>query len=302
VEANAKTYLDQVGKIVDLQKVELVRNSDWFRDLPFRRLLELASKMTVARLLERDDFSKRHAEGNPIGLHEFIYPLMQGYDSVMVRSDVELGATDQTFNLLVGRDLQRDAGQEPQVCITMPMLVGTDGVMKMSKSYGNHVGISDSPKDMFGKLMSLPDDLMKNYFVLLTDVPVGDVEEKLRTGHPRDVKAELAERILSRFHSPAVAKRESEEFTRVFSDKQAPQDIQDVRVPRDLFEDNGVWIVKLLSHARLAASSSEARRLVKQRAVKLDDRTVDDIEARIEIRGGEILKAGKRKYARLQVE
>ncbi len=171
VEANAETYLEQVGKVVDMDQAEVVRNSEWFKGLKFSKLLDLASHLTVARMLERDDFSKRYKGGDPIGLHELIYPLMQGYDSVMVLSDIELGATDQTFNLPVGRDLQRDAGHEPQVCITMPMLVGTDGSLKMSKSYGNHIGIADGPKDMFGKVMSIPDDLMKGYFELLTEQP-----------------------------------------------------------------------------------------------------------------------------------
>jgi tyrosyl-tRNA synthetase len=298
VETHAATYLEQVGRIIDVEKAEIVRNGQWFEGLSFNELLALASKMTVARMLERDDFSKRYKEGNPIGLHEFIYPLMQGYDSVKVEADIELGATDQTFNLLVGRDLQRDAGQQAQVCITMPMLVGTDGTLKMSKSYGNHVGITDDAKDMFGKAMSIPDDLMRNYFELLTTIPMDEVETLL-AGHPRDAKERLAREIVTRFHDADAAQREAEEFKRVFAGGEVPQDMPEVTITPDMLQDGGIWIVKLLTHSELAESGGEARRLVKQGAVKLADEPVKDIEASVTPKTGDILRAGKRRFARI---
>ncbi len=298
VNAHATTYLEQVGRIIDIEKAKIVRNGDWFRDMTFSRLLELASRMTVARMLERDDFSNRYREGNPIGLHEFIYPLMQGYDSVMVEADIELGATDQTFNLLVGRDLQRDARQEAQVCITMPMLVGTDGTLKMSKSYGNHIGIADDAKEMFGKCMSLPDDLMGNYFELLTAVPMDEVESLL-AGHPRDAKERLAREIVTRFHDADAAEREAEEFKRVFAGGEVPQDMPEVTVSADMLENGAIWIVKLVTHCGLAESGGDARRLVKQGAVKLADQAVTDVEASVAPKTGDILRAGKRRFARI---
>ena len=299
VEANAKTYLEQVGTVVDIDKAEVVRNSEWFKGLEFGKLLDLASRLTVARMLERDDFNKRYEKGDPIGLHELIYPLMQGYDSVIVRSDIELGATDQTFNLLVGRDLQRDAGQEPQVCITMPMLVGTDGSLKMSKSYGNHIGIGDGPKDMFGKTMSIPDDLMKNYFELLTGIPMKEVDALLGSDHPRNIKERLALEIVGRFHGNDAAEKEASEFKRVFSKGQVPEDMPEVTVPADMLDGGKIWIVKLLTHCGLAESGSEARRLVKQGAVKLGDNTISDTDVNVDLSDGDVLRAGKRRFARI---
>lgn len=301
VEANAETYLEQVGKVVDMDQTEVVRNSEWFKGLKFSKLLELASRLTVARMLERDDFSKRYEGGDPIGLHELIYPLMQGYDSVMVLSDIELGATDQTFNLLVGRDLQRDAGQEPQVCITMPMLVGADGSLKMSKSYGNHIGIADGPKDMFGKVMSIPDDLMKSYFELLTEISMKEVDALLGSDHPRNIKERLALEIVGRFHGGDAAEKEAGEFKRVFSEGQTPEDMAEVTVPAEMLDEGRIWIVKLLTHCGLAESSSEARRLIKQKAVKLADSTIDDTEANVKISDGDVLRAGKRRFAKIKL-
>lgn len=300
IEVNAKTYLEQVGKVVDIDRTEVVRNSEWFRELPFGELLVIASKMTVARMLERDDFSKRYKKGDPIGLHEFLYPLMQGYDSVKVRADIELGATDQTFNLLVGRDLQRDAGQEPQVCLTMPMLVGTDGSLKMSKSYGNFIGVTDTPKEMFGKVMSVPDDLMENYFELLTDIPLAEIGSVL-AGNPRDAKERLAKEVVGRFCGNDTADREADEFRKVFSEGAIPKDVSEVTVPAEMLEDGRVWIVKLLTHCGLASSGGEARRLVKQGAVKLGENSVTDSGAGVEITDGDILRAGKRRYAKIRV-
>jgi len=210
IEKNAKTYLEQVGRILDMEKVEIVRNGEWFKEFSFRDVLKLVSKMTVARMLERDDFSKRFKSETPVGLHEFIYPLMQGFDSVMVKADVELGGTDQTFNLTVGRDLQRDNGEEPQVAITLPILVGTDGTLKMSKSYGNYIAVEDSPKEMYGKVMSIPDGIMRNYFELLTDVPLAEVGELLKdTAHPMEAKKRLAREIVAGYYGADAAEEEA---------------------------------------------------------------------------------------------
>ena len=301
VEANARTYIEQVSKVLRSDRLEVVRNGDWFRKMTFLEVLRLASRMTVARMLERDDFAKRYAEGNPIALHEFLYCLMQGYDSVQVRADVELGGTDQTFNLLVGRDLQRDAGQEPQVCITTPILPGLDGSQKMSKSLGNHVGVTDPPSGpdgMFGKIMSIPDNLMRDYFVLLTDLPLEQIEAIL-ADHPRDAKARLATEITAFFHGRDAARAAAQEFDRVFRQRQFPQEIPDHTIPPDLIEDGKVWIVALVDSTGFVASRSEARRLIAQGGVRINDQRITDADAQIPIRGGEVLRVGKRRFARL---
>jgi len=298
VEANAKTYVDQVARVLRRDRLEVVRNGDWFRKMTFLDVLRLAGKMTVARMLERDDFAQRHAAGSPIALHEFLYCLMQGRDSVEIRADIELGGTDQTFNLLVGRDLQRDAGQEPQVCVTTPILPGLDGTQKMSKSLGNHIGVTDPPADMFGKVMSIPDPLMLHYFVLLTAVPLEEIDALL-AGHPRQAKARLAREIVASYHSSDAAQAAADEFDRVFREGELPAEMPScVLHPADL-EDGKVWIVRLVVASGLAPSSSEARRLIQQGAVSLDGARTDDIEARLELRGGEILRVGRRKFARI---
>jgi len=301
VEANAKTYINQVTKILRRDRLEVTRNGDWFRKMTFLEVLRLASKITVARMLERDDFAKRFAGGNPIALHEFLYCLMQGQDSVEVRADVELGGTDQTFNLLVGRNLQRDAGLEPQICIITPILPGLDGAEKMSKSLGNYVGVTDPPtgrSGMFGKVMSIPDSLMRDYFVLLTDVPLEELDELL-ANHPRDAKARLAREIVAFYHNPEAAERAASEFDRVFRDRELPREIPAFRLDAADLEDGKVWIVRLVAASGLASSSSEARRLIQQGAVSIDGERVTDIEARLEITGGEVLRVGKRRFARL---
>jgi len=298
VEANAKTYVDQVTKILRPDRLDVVRNGGWFRKMTFLEVLRLASKMTVARMLERDDFTKRHAQGTPIAIHEFLYCLMQGQDSVEVKADVELGGTDQTFNLLVGRNLQRDAGLQPQVCITTPILPGLDGTEKMSKSLGNHVGVTDPPNAMFGKLMSIPDTLMRDYYTLLTDLPLPDVDALL-AGHPRAAKARLAREIVAFYHTPDAAQAAADEFDRVFRQGELPDEIPQHRLqPADL-DDGKAWIVPLAVAAGLAPSTSQARRLVKQGAVSIDGTRIDDIEARLALRGGEILRVGKRRFAQL---
>jgi len=299
VEANAKTYVDQVGHILRRDRLEVVRNGDWFKKMSFLDVLRLAGKITVARLLERDDFAKRHDAGNPISVHEFLYCLMQGQDSVEVRSDIELGGTDQTFNLLVGRDLQRDAGQEAQVAVTTPILPGLDGVEKMSKSLGNHIGVTAPPSDMFGKVMSIPDALMRDYYVLLTDVLLGEVEVILK-GHPREAKARLAREIVTFYHSAEAADAAAEEFDRVFREKALPDDVPVYVLPTADLQDGKVWIIRLLAGSGLAPSTSEARRLVKEGAVSINGQRIEDFEARIPVAGGEVLKVGKRKFARLE--
>lgn len=293
IQANLRTYLDQAGKILK-PGYETAFNGTWFSTMTFTDILKLCAQTTVARMLERDDFSKRFKEGASISLHEMLYPLMQGHDSVRVKADVELGGTDQTFNLMVGRDLQREAGQEPQVCITMPLLEGLDGVRKMSKSYGNYVGVSDAPADMFGKLMSIPDALMPKYYTLLTDL-------EMPMGHPREAKAALAAEIVRQYHGAEAAQAASQGFDRVFAKKEVPDEMPEVRLLTDAFLDGKVWIVKLVGLSRLVASNSEARRQVAQGAVSLDGEVINDPEAKIAVRDGSVLKVGKRRFARIRL-
>jgi len=301
VMKNAKTYLEQVGKIIDLDKTEIVKNGDWFSKMTFMDVIKLTSKMTVARMLERDSFAKRYAEGIPICIHEFIYALMQGYDSIMVKSDVEIGGTDQTFNLQVGRDLQRDAGMEPQVAITLPMLPGLDGVRKMSKSLGNYIGVNDPPNEMFGKTMSIPDELIRPYFELCTDEPMEKVEQMFQSGmNPRDIKAYLARTIVSIYHSPEAAEEAAREFDRVFREHKIPQDVPVVKIPTSELDDGKIWIVKLITTCRLAPSNSEARRLIRQGAVSIDGEKIKDENSSVPVRDGMLLKVGKRRFARVE--
>ena len=301
VNANAQTYLAQVGVILDIHKVEIVRNGDWFKKLSFKETIQLAARMTLARMMERDDFAKRWAAHLPISVHELLYPLMQGYDSLMVRADVELGGTDQTFNLLVGRQLQRDQGLEAQIALTTPLLVGLDGKEKMSKSKGNYIGVRESPKDMFGKAMSIPDSLMDNYFELLTGVPTKEYQA-LTASAPRDAKVRLASEIVESFHGRAAAVAAAEEFARVFSRRELPSDMPTISVPRQMLEDGRIWIIALISHAGFAPSNSEARRLVSQGGVTLDDARIDDPNAKVELKGGEVLKVGKRRFGRISLD
>ena len=306
IEANAATYLDQVRKILDPDRLEIVRNGDWFAGLTFDQVLALASQMTVARLLERDDFKTRYTGGSPISLHEFMYPLMQGYDSVVVRSDVELGGTDQTFNLCVGRNFQRAAGQEPQVAITMPILVGTDGKDKMSKSYGNYIGVDEPAKDMYGKVMSIPDALMENYWMLLTAHPLDEVRAMLAADHPMEAKHTLAREITRDFHGDQAAQEAAAEFARVVQKQELPEDMPTVTTtttepttttttlePED---DEKVWLVGFIADQGMAASRSEARRLIQQGAVTIDGEKVTDPEHEFVPRDGMVLKVGKRRY------
>jgi tyrosyl-tRNA synthetase len=301
VEANARTYLDQVGLIVDLDRAEIRRNGEWFRDMSFAETMRLMSRVTVARMMERDSFETRYRDGRPIGLHEFIYCLMQGYDSVAVRADVELGGEDQTFNLMMGRDLQRDAEQDPQVCVTHPLLEGTDGQRKMSKSLNNAIGITESPREMFGKAMSLPDELMEKFFRYATDVSDEEAAAFLAK-HPREAKEELGKAIVRRYHDAAAGEAAAEEFRRMFGgDGGLPDEVPEVVVSAGDLSDGRIWIVKLLVAAGFAKSNGEARRLVHGRGVSLDDATVAE-PVDVEVRDGQVLRAGKRRCARLRLE
>ena len=302
IMANAGTYLNQIGKILDTGKIELVYNSKWFEKMSFSEIINLAAKITMARMMERDDFTQRYSSGIPISLHELLYPLMQGYDSLMVKSDVELGGTDQLFNLLVGRDLQRDWGLEPQVALTTPLLEGTDGQKKMSKSLGNYIGITEEPAQMFGKAMSIRDDLMKKYFVLATDLDEKSVDELLHHDvHPREAKAELAKAIVARYWDTAAAERASEEFDKVFKEHKLPEDLPEILLPRNELKDGKIWIVKLLVSGGFTKTNGEARRLVAQGGVSINDEIFKDADAEVNIIPGMVVKVGKRRFARIGV-
>ena len=305
IEANAATYLEQAGKVLDLDpgKIEIRRNGEWLAGLSFADTLRLAAKMTVARMLERDSFELRYKAGVPIGVHEFLYPLMQGYDSVAVEADVELGGTDQTFNCLAGRDLQRDAGGAAQVVMTMPLLVGLDGVEKMSKSKGNTVGVTEAAGEMFGKVMSIPDTLMENYWTLLTDAPLAEVQVMLRETHPREAKERLAKALVKRYHGAASAEKAAAEFRRVFSENETPREMPEIRVgaaERDA--DGRVGLARLVVSAGFASSNSEAMRLIGQGAVRIDDKPATDPKAFVDVATGQVLRVGKRRWGRLVVE
>lgn len=303
IEANARTYLDQFFRILDPTRTEVRRNGEWFATLPFAEVMDLAARFTVARMLERDDFEKRFREQKPISLHELFYPIMQGYDSVVIRADVEIGATEQKFNLLVGRHLQQEFGQEPQVVLTLPILVGVDGTNRMSKSLGNYIGISEPPAAMFGKVMSIPDAQILHYYTLTTGLMPAElraVEEQLasRRANPRDLKAALAELLVRQYHGPAAATAARREFDRVFRDGGLPDEMPEIRLaaPAD-----GLWIVQLLAEAGLVPTRNEARRMVRQGAVTVDGEeicsedatvTLDPVEARL-------VRVGKRRFARI---
>jgi tyrosyl-tRNA synthetase len=293
---NAKTYERQVFKILDREKTKIVFNSEWLSKLSFQDVLELTSRYTVARMLERDDFEKRYKSGKPISIMEFLYPLIQGYDSVELRADVEIGGTDQKFNLLVGRELQKEYGQKPQVVITMPLLVGLDGKMKMSKSYNNYIALEDEPNEMFGKIMSIPDELMYDYFVLLTDRTNEEVEKMKEevekyNRNPRDIKLLLAYEITRRFWGEELAKKAQDEFLRVFSKHEIPEDIEVFR-----FDLSNVRIIDALVSSKLVSSKKEAKRLIMQNAVSINGKKVNDIDYVISFPGEYIVKVGKKRF------
>ncbi len=302
VANNAVTYQQQIFKILDKDKTRVRFNSEWMSKMSSADMIKLAASATVARMLERDDFSKRYRGGQSIAIHEFLYPLIQGYDSVAMQADVELGGTDQKFNLLMGRQLQEQAGMPPQVVITMPILEGLDGVQKMSKSLGNYIGINDEPRDMFGKIMSISDDLMWRYFELLSFRPLEEIarfKTDIAAGkNPRDVKFLLAEEIIARFHSPAVASAAREAFIAQFSKNKTPDDIAQLTLPA---EAGGYPIANLLKDAQLCASTSEAMRMIEQGAVKIGGEKITDKALKIAAGTDSVYQVGKRKFARIRV-
>ncbi|MFH1441016.1 MAG: tyrosine--tRNA ligase [Candidatus Omnitrophota bacterium] len=288
VSKNAETYKKQVSKILDMNKLEVVFNSSWFEKMPILEMLKITSHATVAQMTARADFKKRLQKNEDISMLEFMYPLLQGYDSVQLEADIELGGTDQIFNLLIGRDMQKDFGQFPQVVITMPLLEGTDGVQKMSKSYGNYIGINEDASQIFGKIMSVSDDLMIKYYTLLTNEELGPI----RSMHPKEAKLKLAEIITLHYHSKEAAQNARLEFERVFSSKELPQDM-----PVAVLKSGNANVIELMIQSGLVKSKNEARRLIQQDAVVLDDKILKDEEIVIEKEA--VLKVGKRRFLKL---
>lgn len=306
IEANAQTYVDQAFKILDPEKTTLRYNSEWLLSLDLEGLLKIASNFTVARILERDDFHNRYTGNLPISLHEFLYPIMQAYDSVVIKADVELGGTDQLFNLLAGRELMEKMGMEPQVCLTLPLLEGTDGVQKMSKSYGNYIGLTDAPDDMFGKVMSIPDNMMVKYYRLASTVPVAEIdaiEAGLRADelHPNKVKRALARNIVEAYYSAEDAVAAEEQFDRLFKQHAMPEDIPEYAADLTLNDEGKVYLAKLLADAGLAASAGEARRLIDGGGVKINGEVVPAKAYNVEPASleGAAIQVGKRKFVQL---
>ncbi|WCN37051.1 tyrosine--tRNA ligase [Aneurinibacillus uraniidurans] len=306
VKVNAATYVEQFAKILDIDKIEVNYNSTWLAPLTFADVVTLAAKTTVARMLERDDFEKRYTNNLPISIHEFFYPLMQGYDSVALESDVELGGTDQKFNLLMGRQLQKEYGQEQQCAITMPIIEGLDGVQKMSKSLGNYIGISEAPNEIYGKAMSIPDELMVKYYELATDITLEELTE-LQQGladgsiHPRDAKMRLARTFVQMYHGEEAANEAENHFKTVFQQRALPTDIPEKEVAIAELEDGKLWIVKLLSVLELVPTNGEARRMVQQGAVKINEEKVESVDDHVAVEDGMIVQVGKRKFAKVKL-
>ena len=304
VEKNAATYMNQFFKVLDKNKTEVRKNGDWFAPMSFEYILKLLSHFTVARMLERDDFEKRYQAGSPISVHELLYPIMQAYDSVAVEADLEIGATEQKFNLLAGRQLQEEFSQEPQVVLTLPILVGTDGANRMSKSLGNYIGIDEPPDQIYGKTMSIPDNRIFHYFELATDVPSSELEKiqaalSDKKTNPMEIKKQLAYTLVRMYHGEGEAKKARDGFERVFSKKEIPEDVPVFPLP---VGEDGMPIIKLLTESGLVVSASEGRRLVEQGAVELDSERVTDIQYRVPARfwrEGKILRVGKRRFLRL---
>lgn len=306
VRANARTYEQQIFKVLRPERTHLVFNNDWLGKLAFSDVIRLAATYTVARMLERDEFAARYADGRPIYVHEFMYPLAQAYDSVALRADVELGGTDQTFNLIAARDVMRAYGLEAQVAMTLPLLVGTDGVEKMSKSLGNYVGIDDPPDEVYGRTMSIQDDLIAEYFRLCADVSLdrlNEIERSLagQTVNPRDLKMELAFRLVEMYHGREAAEAAQAGFVEVFQRHGVPEDTSEYVIPRDQLDDGRIWAVKLLVLAGLAPSTSEARRLLRQGGVRLDGTRVSENQD-LEPQEGAVLQVGRRRFVRLRLQ
>lgn len=298
---NGQSYLEQATKILSTKKLQMMYNSEWLGKMSFADVLALASKYTVARMLERDEFEKRFKAGEPVSVHELLYPLAQAMDSVAIEADIELGGTDQKFNLLVGRDIQREYGLEPQVAITLPILAGTDGVEKMSKSLDNYIGINETPREMFGKTLSIPDNLIYDYFVLTTNVSLPElklIKQSLDdpATNPRDLKRRLAKEIVALYHSEEAAQAAQDEFDRIFVKKDLPDEIAEVSIETD---NGAIGIIKLLMEIKLVASNSDARRMIDQGGVSVDGKKIDDAKAQIQIHNYVIVKVGKRKFMKV---
>ncbi len=300
VEENAKSYFDQMSKVLDVTNAEVTNNADWLHKMSFTELLKLSAQVTVAQMMTRDDFAKRYADGRPISIHEFFYPLMQAYDSVAIDADIELGGTDQRFNTLLGRDIQSAYGKKyPQLVVLLPLLEGTDGVVKMSKTYPEHcISLTDSAKDMFGKLMSIPDNMITRYFSLLTDATKEELEtydKQIADGsiNPRNIKMKLAHQITEEYHGKEGADKAQEEFINVVSNKGIPEDIQEVKV------EQGKNILDLITELKFTASRGEAKRLIQGGGVKIDGEKITDMAYTISFDDSVVLQAGKRKFAKL---
>jgi len=298
---NGQTYFEQATKILSTKKVKMLYNSEWLGKMDFEQVIQLASKYTVARILERDDFSERYKSGDPISIHELLYPLAQAMDSVAIRADVELGGTDQKFNLLVGRDIQREFGQEPQVALTMPILTGTDGVEKMSKSLDNYIGITEPPQQIYGKTLSIPDHLIYDYFLLTTNVADEDLRKihkqlEDRSVNPRDLKRRLARELVTLYYNEEAARKAEEEFDKIFVEKEVPEDIDSFAIHA---ENGRIPIIELLTVTKLASSNSDARRLIQQGGVSVDGVRVTTFDYIVSLEKERILKVGKRRFLRI---
>jgi len=297
-----KDYEKQIFKILDKKNTEIKRNSKWLSKLPPTEIVKLTSRITIAKMMERDDFAKRFKEEQPIALHEFLYPVFQAYDSVAVKADIELGGTDQHWNHLLGRDMQRSFDQEPQVVILMPILEGLDGVRKMSKSYGNYVGVNELPKEQFGKLMSIPDDLILRYYKLCLDYDensIKEIEKRMKAGeNPRDIKMELAEKIVSIYHNKKKAEEAKNEFIKVFSKNKEPEDIKEMKIDKG----EKIWIVELLEKAHFVKSRGEARRLIQNGALKIDGEKVTDFKLNISFDKDTVIRVGKLRFVKIKPE
>ena len=306
IDENAETYMKQAFKILDPDKTEMVKNSKWLQNLKFEEILGLTSRFTVARMLERDDFKKRFKANISIAIMEFLYPIMQAYDSVAIEADIELGGTDQRFNLLMGRELQKDLGQRPQIAITMPILVGTDGTNKMSKSLGNYIGVDEHPNEVFGKIMSIPDEVMMDYYILLTRLEASEIrtiESDLKSEklNPSIAKRQLAKIIIEYLYSPDEAAASEENFNLLFKKKQVPDDVEEFQISRGEAGEDGMWIVSILVMSGLVSSNGEGRRMVKQGAIKLNGVKIDDDSMEIGLKDidGKILQKGKRHFRKI---
>lgn len=308
IDKNAETYVKQAFKILDPDKTETVRNSKWLQNLKFEEILGLTSRFTVARMLERDDFKKRFKANVSIAIMEFLYPIMQAYDSVAIEADIELGGTDQRFNLLMGRELQKDLGQRPQIAITMPILVGTDGTNKMSKSLGNYIGVDEHPNEVFGKIMSVPDEVMMDYYVLLTRLEASEIRSieadlKSEKLNPSIAKRRLARIIIEYLYGPDEAVESEENFDLLFKKKQIPDEVEEFQISRGEAKEGSMWIISILVGSGLVSSNGEARRMMKQGAIKLDGVRIDDDSMEIELKeiDGKILQKGKRHFRKIVI-